>query len=67
MKMKKMEREILQDIFMHFKHFGEYRNRHDGELMRIADEIIMKNAKKHLPEMVDKIRKDHDDRIKKFN
>jgi hypothetical protein len=55
--MESIEREILQDIFMHFRYFGEYGNRHDGELMRIADEIIMKNAKKHLPEMVGKISK----------
>ena len=55
--MDSIEREILQDIFLHFKHFSKYRNRYDGILMRIADEIIMKNAKKHLPELVDKVSK----------
>ena len=65
--MDTIEREILQDIFTYFERFGEYGNRNNGRLMQIANEIIMKNTKKHLPEMVDKIRKNHDDRIKKFN
>ena len=56
--MNTIEREILQDIFTYFKCFGEYRNRHDGLMMNIATEIIIKNANNQLPELMDKIRED---------
>jgi hypothetical protein len=61
--MNAIEREILQDIFMRFCYFGTS-SKYDRLMMNIADELIVRNAKQFLPELVDKIKKDKEKWLK---